>query len=161
MFDFSTTLHLQEREKVIQQRIERYFEENGYQAKLDANNDVYYERGSVWRNYIALNPRNWHVFAAASVQAVDEQTVSVDVELHVDTQGQMLVVERERQYWETEFDVLTAYIETGKSKQEDILGTLSRRNYRQNVILNAWVMLAMCAALFILLGLLVSSRCFC
>src|SRR5688572_5803765 len=126
MLDFATTLHLEEREKVVQQRIERYFEQQGYRAKQHSDMSYSYERGSAWGNYIAMNPGHWHVFASAKLRATDH-ALSVDVALNVDTQGQ-IVLAREHQYWETEFDVLTAYLETGKTKNQDIVGDLDRKS---------------------------------
>jgi hypothetical protein len=150
MLNFETTLHLEEREKVIQQRIERYFEEQGYQAKLDTHNQRYYERGSEWRNYIAMNPGNWHVFARIQLHTTNDQSLWAQVRLDVDTQGQ-IVLDRERQYWETEFDVLTTFLETGKSKRDDILGQLGKRNQWQNMAIMAGVVVvsALCSAVFV------------
>lgn len=153
MLDFEATLHLEEREKVIEQRIERYFEQQGYQAKQDHLRGLYYERGSAWGNYVAMNPGHWHVFASATLHPFDNDFVAVEVRMNVDTQGQY-VLDRERHYWETEFDVLSAYLETGKSKHEDIVGDLGRRNYRQNINLTLGIVVVGAIAMFVLFRLL-------
>lgn len=160
MLDFEATLHLEEREKVIEQRIERYFEQQRYQAKQDHIRGLYYERGSAWGNYIAMNPGHWHVFASAMLHTTDDQSLTVEVRMNVDTQGQF-VLARERQYWETEFDVLTAYLETGKSKHEDIVGDLGRRNYRQNMNLTLGSVIAFSIMIFVFFALLLAMPCTC
>jgi hypothetical protein len=160
MLTFETTLHLEEREKVIQQRIERYFEEQRYQAKLNADNQPYYERGSVWRNYVAFNPADWHVLVWIKVLPVDQQSHWVQVRLDVDTQGQY-VLERERHYWQTEFEVLTGFLETGKTKREDVLGQLGKSNEWKNIWLTASIFTVSIAAMFVLVSALMNAACFC
>ena len=150
MLDFETTLHLEEREKVIEQRIERYFEQQGYHTRHDRGS-VYYERGSAWGNYVAMSPSQWHVLATIALRSTDNQALSVDVRLEVDTTGQ-IVLDRERKYWETAFDVLTDYLETGKSKHEDIVGNLGQRNLRQNINLTIGISIVIGIATFLIIN---------
>ena len=77
----------------------------------------------------------------AVVTSATNEGVSVDVAMNVDTQGQ-IVLERERTYWETEFDVLTSYLMTGKNKHEDVVGQLGRYNLRHNFYITVALMLA-------------------
>src|SRR5688572_22341187 len=91
MLDFATTLHLEEPERLVQYRIDRYFKQHDYEAKRDKNDAVYYERGSKWHSYFGDNPAKWYACATITVHSPDEDSSTVDVRLQVNTDGQLLV----------------------------------------------------------------------
>ncbi len=159
--DFIETVYVDTSKAKMQQRIKNYFERQNYQARYRGS-DMYYERGSVWHNYIAFNPASWHVFAHTELDTTDDERIAVKVWLRVDTQGQM-VLDREFRYWQMTFDTLLAFLETGINDQEAKLHEVGQNNQRQNYALTIGivVIIGIIGVVALLLILNSSSSCPC
>jgi hypothetical protein len=157
--DFIDTVYVDTTQAMMQGRIKNYFERQGYRTK-SRDGVVYYERGSAWRNYVAMNPANWHVFARTEMHKTDDEKVAVNLWLSVDTQGQM-VLDREHLYWKMAFDTLLTYLKTGVDDHEAKIHEIGETNKRQNYTLTLAVVLIAGVAGLVALLLILGSSCPC
>jgi hypothetical protein len=158
ILDFTITMNLETPKDIMQQRVENYFEQRGYQVKQN-DNEVYYERGSWWRNYFAFNPAQWHVLAVVSLNITDDGMTMVNALLSVDSRGQ-IVLAREQRYWQTVFETLIDFLETGVDNKEKVLHNLGIRNQRQNYYLTIAIVI-ISVFIFLFLLFLLASYCPC
>jgi hypothetical protein len=133
---FEIKLSLEGSPKVIEQRAKRYFKKRGYRYKGRAGKTLYYESGSAWSSSLRMGPSYWPVAASVKVseEATSKYALSVSVKLTVNTDSQMRLP-RESLYWETEFALLTDYLETGMNKEDDDLNHLATKNCLLNLLL--------------------------
>ena len=92
-------------------RIKAYLEQAGYKRASDS--PICYKRGSILGSFTSFSPRSWQAEVNITTQPRAENETEVSVCLKVNTTGQW-VTEKERDFWDTEFNSLEVAIHSGQ-----------------------------------------------